>query len=167
AYLFTNPGGFSWDATFNFGTNKSTVSTLPGFLGEVYLSDSWTFRNSAAGAAVLDGSLFGLRGKRPQRNGNGELLIQSNGLPLLEDAVHYEVNRLPDWTLGITNSFSYKDLRLSFLLDFAYGQDIYNATSSALVYYGQSPLTVNRGESIVLPGVDVNGSPNQTPVAMD
>ncbi len=167
ANIFNNPQGFSWDATFNFGTNKSTVATLPGFLSEVYLSDSWTFRNSAAGAAILDGSLFGLRGKRPQRNENGEVLVQSNGLPVLEDAIHDDVNRLPDWTLGITNSFKYKNLSLSFLFDIAMGQDIYNATSSALAYYGQSPITLNRGETTIIPGVDVNGVANQTPVVMN
>ncbi|MDF0715768.1 SusC/RagA family TonB-linked outer membrane protein [Muricauda sp. 334s03] len=167
AYIFNNPEGFSWDATLNFGTNKSTVADLPGFLSEVYLSDSWTFMNSAAGAAILDGSLFGLRGKRPQRNENGEVLVQSNGLPVLEDAVYDNVNRLPDWTLGITNSFKYKNLSLSFLFDIAQGQDIYNATSSALVYYGQSPITLNRGESIVIEGVDASGVQNQTPVVMN
>lgn len=167
ANIFNNPQGFSWDATFNFGTNKSTVATLPGFLSEVYLSDSWTFRNSAAGAAILDGSLFGLRGKRPQRNENGEVLVQSNGLPVLEDAIHDDVNRLPDWTLGITNSFKYKNLSLSFLFDIAMGQNIYNATSSALAYYGQSPITLNRGETTIIPGVDVNGVANQTPVVMN
>src|SRR5690606_16453866 len=38
---------------------------------------------------------------------------------------------------------------------------------SALAYYGQSTITRNRGESIVLPGVRLDGSPNQTAVVMD
>lgn len=167
ARILTNPQSFTWETIFNFGTNKSEVVSLPGFLSEVYLSDSWTFRNSAAGAAILNGSLFGLRGKRPERNENGQVLVQSNGLPNLKDATYENVNRLPEWSLGITNTFGYKNLSLSFLLDLVQGQDIYNATESALVYYGQSPITLSRGQTIVIDGVDANGNPNQTPVVMD
>src|SRR5699024_2825489 len=67
----------------------------------------------------------------------------------------------PDWTLGITSSLSYKNFNLSFLLDIVQGLDVYNATSSALVYYGLSPITLDRGETVTIPGVDHNGNPNQ------
>lgn len=158
----------SWNLDFNFGTNKSKVKELPGFLSEVYLSDSWTFRNSAAGAAVLDGSLFGLRGKRPVRNDNGEVIINSNGLPTLTDQTYDDVNRTPDWTFGISNSIGYKNLSLSFLLDFVQGGDVYNATESALAYYGLSTNTVaERNQSVVLPGVDAAGNPNTVAVEKD
>ena len=167
AQLFPNTSKFKWDLGFNFGMNDSKVNDLPGFLNEVYLSDSWTFRNSAAGAAILDGSLFGLRGKRPQKNENGEVLINSNGLPTLEDATYNDVNRIPDWTLGITNTWSYNNFKLSFLLDLQMGQEVYNATESALVYYGLSKNTLNRGQTSVIPGVDADGNTNTIPVVMD
>lgn len=164
ARILETSNGFNWNTDFNFGMNKSKVLELPGFLSEVYLSDSWTFNNSAAGAAILDGSLFGLRGKRPQRNDDGEVIIQSNGYYTLEDATYDDVQRLPDWSLGITNTFSYKNLKLSFLLDIVQGQEIYNATESALAYYGLSTNTMDRGESVVLNGVDVDGNVNETAI---
>lgn len=164
ARILETSSGFNWNADFNFGMNRSKVLELPGFLSEVYLSDSWTFNNSAAGAAILDGSLFGLRGKRPQRNDDGEVIIQSNGYYILEDATYDDVQRLPDWSLGITNSVSYKNLNLSFLLDIVQGQEIYNATESALAYYGLSTNTLDRGESVVLSGVDVDGNVNETAI---
>ncbi len=158
----------NWDLDFNFGTNKSRVKELPGFLSEVYLSDSWTFRNSAAGAAILNGSLFGLRGKRPVKNQNGEVIINSNGLPTLTDQTYDDVNRTPDWTLGISNSVGYKNFNLSFLLDIVQGGDVYNATESALAYYGLSTNTVaGRNESVVLPGVDAAGDANTVAVERD
>jgi len=158
---------FKWNADFNFGMNNSKVNELPGFLNEVYLSDSWTFNATAAGAAILDGSLFGLRGNRPLKNANGEVIIGSNGLPTLTAEVFDNVSRLPDYTLGITNSLSYKNVRLSFLLDIVQGVDVYNATESALVYYGLSKQTLNRTESIILPGVDASGNANTKSVIMD
>lgn len=158
----------NWNLDFNFGTNKSRVKELPGFLSEVYLSDSWTFRNSAAGAAILNGSLFGLRGKRPVKNENGDVIINSNGLPTLTDQTYDDVNRSPDWTLGISNSVGYKNFNLSFLLDFVQGGDVYNATESALAYYGLSTNTIDgRNEMVVLPGVDVDGNTNTVPVEKD
>ncbi len=158
---------FNWNVDFNFGANTSKVNELPGFLNEVYLSDSWTFNSTAAGAAILDGSLFGLRGYRPQKNANGEVVINSNGLPTLVQETFDNVDRMPDWTLGITNTFKYKDFRLSFLLDLVQGFDVYNATESALDYYGVSKQTANRNETIILPGVDSNGAANTVAVAMD
>ncbi|WP_372745972.1 SusC/RagA family TonB-linked outer membrane protein [Lutibacter sp.] len=158
---------FKWDVDLNFGMNKSKVNELPGFLNEVYLSDSWTFNATAAGAAILNGSLFGLRGYRPVRNDNGDVIINSNGLPTLTVETFDNVTRMPDWTLGISNTFSYKDFKLSFLLDIVQGVDIYNATESALVYYGLSTQTTNRNETIVLPGVDASGAANTVAVAMD
>lgn len=158
----------TWDLDFNFGANKSKVKELPGFLSEVYLSDSWTFRNSAAGAAVLNGSLFGLRGKRPSWNENGEMIINSMGLPVLTDQTYDDVNRTPDWTLGISNSLGYKNFNLSFLLDIVQGGDVYNATESALAYYGLSTNTVaGRNESVVFPGVNAAGNPNTVAVEKD
>lgn len=165
--MLSNSSEFKWDVDLNFGKNDSKVNELPGFLNEVYLSDSWTFNATAAGAAILDGSLFGLRGYRPQRNENGDVIINSNGLPTLAVETYNDVTRMPDWTLGFSNTFSYKNLRLSFLLDIVQGVDVYNATESALIYYGLSTETLNRNETIVLPGVDASGAVNTVPVKKD
>ena len=37
-------------------------------------------------------------------------------------------NGQPDWYGGITNTFNYKNIDFSFMLQFQYGNDIYNAT---------------------------------------
>ncbi len=164
AKVFPRSNDFQWDMTYNLGVNQSNVINLPGQLDEVYLSDSWTFQNTAAGAAILDGSLFGLRGYRPTRNDEGELLIGPGGIPLLETVVFEDVNRLPDWTLGITNSLAYKNFNLSFLLDLVQGQDAYNATKSALSYYGLAEETLTRSAdgTRVIEGVYADGTPNTT-----
>ncbi|MDT0675398.1 SusC/RagA family TonB-linked outer membrane protein [Autumnicola musiva] len=167
ASIFPRENEFQWDMTYNLGMNKNEVLGLPGQLDEVYLSDSWAFGNNAAGAAILGGSLFGLRGYRAVRNDTGELVIGSDGFPQLETVVFEDVNRLPDWTLGITNSFSYKNFNLRFLLDLVQGQDAYNATKSALAYYGLAEETLNRNSegTRVVEGVMADGSPNTTVVS--
>lgn len=158
---------FQWSMDYSFGLNKSKVADLPGDLNEVYLSDSWTFNNTAAGAAILNGSLFGLRGYVPETNGDGVVKVNSSGLPSMETTVFPEVNRIPDWTLGITNSLSYKNFNLSFLLDIVQGNEVYNATESALVYYGLSTKTLDRGENTVIDGVGPDGNANSIEIPKD
>lgn len=166
AKIFDRNKAFQWDMIYNFGLNKSEVVELPGQLDEVYLSDSWTFSNTAAGAAILNGSLFGLRGYKSVRNDQGELIIGADGIPELETVIFDDVNRLPDWTLGITNNLSYKNFNLSFLLDIVEGQEAYNATKSALIYYGLGEETLDRSADgvRVVDGVYRNGNPNTTEV---
>jgi TonB-linked SusC/RagA family outer membrane protein len=143
-----------WETIFNFGTNKTTIDELPGELQEVYFSDSWTYRSTAAGAAILNGSLFGLRGKRPEKNDDGENLINDAGYYTFEDATYDDVNRFPSWTLGFTNTLNYKNISLSFLLDFVQDFEVYNSTESAFIDYGLSPKTLDRESTIILPGVN-------------
>ncbi|MFI2742005.1 SusC/RagA family TonB-linked outer membrane protein [Zhouia sp. PK063] len=158
---------FSWNSTLNFGANNSKVNDLPGTLPEVYLSDSWTFMDTAAGAAILNGYLFGLRGNRPVRNDDGQMIIQANGLPELEVQVFDDVNRVPKWTLGFSNNFNYKNFGLSFLVDVVQGNDVYNATKSALSYYGLASVTKDRDQTIIFDGVHDDGTPNTTEVTKD
>ncbi len=165
--LLPKSSKLQWNMDYNFGLNKSEVKDLPGQLNEVYLSDSWTFNNTAAGAAILNGSLFGLRGKRPVRNDNGDIVVNASGLPSLETTVFDDVSRLPDWTLGITNSLSYQNFNLSFLFDIVQGNEVYNATESALQYYGLSAKTADREESLVIDGVTADGTPNTVQVNKD
>lgn len=160
---------FQWNMTMNFAKAESTVEDLPGELVEVNNSQSWTWNSTALGAAVLDGYLFGLKGKRPLKNDKGETIINDKGYYSLDEDIYDNVNRMPDWTLGITNNFSYKGFNLSFLFDMSIGGDIYNATKAAMTYYGLSDETANRSttETIVLEGVKADGTKNTTPILKD
>ncbi|WP_299666067.1 SusC/RagA family TonB-linked outer membrane protein [uncultured Polaribacter sp.] len=162
--LMPSTSNFQWDMNFNFGSNKTTVIDLPGEINEVYLSDSWTFLNSAAGAGVLNASLFSLRGKRALKNEDGEVIIGDNGYPTLADETYTDVDRQPDFTLGISSNIKYKNFGLSFLLDIIEGNTVYNATASALAYYGVGTSTLDRGETTIIPGVKADGSPNDISV---
>ena len=62
---------------------------------------------------------------------------------------------------------NYKNLGLSFLFDIVQGVDVYNATESALVYYGVSKNTLDRNDTIVLPGVNIDGNTNTVAVTKD
>ena len=156
-----------WNTTLNFAHNESKVLELPGQIQEVYLSDSWTFLNSAAGAGILNGSLFALRGKRAVKDDNGNVIINPTGYPSLTDETYTDIDRQADFTLGITNSFNYKNFALSFLFDISVGNTVYNSTAAALAYYGVGAQTLDRGETTVIPGVMADGTPNTIAVTKD
>ena len=58
-----------------------------------------------------------------QRNANGKVIVNAaNGLPRITPGMTVRVaNFNPDWLGGITNTFRYKSLNLSFLIDIRQG----------------------------------------------
>jgi hypothetical protein len=65
----------------------------------------------------------------------------------------------PDWTAGITNTFSYKGVNLSALIDIKQGGLMWNGTRGALRYFGAHADTETRDDAtFVFEGV--NGSLN-------
>jgi ferric enterobactin receptor len=64
-------------------------------------------------------------------------------------------NREPDFIGGFNNTFRYKNLSLSFLLDIRKGGDVFNGTEYALVANGLSKLTtLNDRQSVTVTGVN-------------
>jgi hypothetical protein len=77
-------------------------------------------------------------------------------------------NVTPDWTGGVRNSFSYKGINLSFLIDVQQGGDVF---STDILYGGTGGLydyttaTEFRDPTgLILPGVYANGETNTTPI---
>ena len=80
----------------------------------------------------------------------------------------------PDWTGGVKNTFTYKNLSLGFLIDvqkggdvfsldtfYGYATGLYNNFTTGLNDLG-NPIrnSLQNGGGIILPGVDQNGNPN-------
>jgi len=107
-------------------------------------------------------------------NPDGALVIEDNpasgnyGFPRVDPVARIVGNPNPDFLLGITNSFRYKDLSLSFLFDIREGGDIWNGTKGAITFFGRSELTENRGTITVFDGVAGDtGQPNNVAVELN
>jgi hypothetical protein len=76
-------------------------------------------------------------------------------------------DRNPDFTLGISNSFTFKGLSVNFLLDVRRGGDVWNGNAMYLFRRGHSPLLIDdREKPYVFKGVMRDGrenSDNPTP----
>ena len=164
---------FTWDILANFTKNWSELVSLPGDVSEFYNSDTWLYGNVRGGARV-GGALTTFTGYDFQKNEEGEILVNpSNGLPLLDTSEWVVVgDRNPDFTVGMTNTFRYKNVSLNFLLDFRVGGDVYNATEHYLTTRGLSKRTLDRDtprivDGILKDGLENSGDPTENNIPID
>ena len=101
---------------------------------------------------MVASSIFG--GTSWKRNSNGDIWLNAEGKPQASDDKEKLGNAQPDWIGGLTNSLSYKNLSLRFLIDARVGGEIYSATEAALDDSGVTPKTLQyREEGVVVDGV--------------
>lgn len=152
---------FTWDVLVNFDKNVGRVLSMPADLPTYYDSDTWVFGNlrSQYFAGAKTGNLAA---NAFRRNNAGQILISpTTGLPVKDNVNFITVgDRQPDFKTAVINTLTYKDLSLSFNLDFRKGGDVFNATEYYLYLTGYSTRTLNRETPVVIKGVLQDGLEN-------
>ncbi|WP_188559247.1 SusC/RagA family TonB-linked outer membrane protein [Hymenobacter glacieicola] len=160
--------GFTWDVVANFYANRNKANKLPGFLTEVYQSDSWVI-DVARGGAFPGKPISSVSALDYQRAPDGRILISpTTGYPLVNTSTFvYAGDRAPDYTVQVTNTLTYKDLSLSFLWDFRQGGVVVNGNDWFATRTGLSERTLDRYKTAVFDGVvagrAADGSTTYTP----
>ena len=152
---------FSWDVTVNFDKAKSIIEKLPGDLPFYYDSDTNVFGVVRSQVGVGQ-SLGNLSGFTWQKNNAGQLLIDPlSGFPKVSNTDYVSIgDRVPDFKIGLINSFIYKDFSLSFNLDIRKGGDVFNANEMMMTINGTSKRTLDREQPRVITGVLQDGLEN-------
>ena len=121
---------FRWDVTANWSKNTNKVLSLYGGVQRVVVGTYW-----GVSVTADSGQPYGnLVGTRWQRDPQGHIVVDSaSGLPIRDSKQAVLGNYNPDWVGGITNTFSYKRLSLSFSLDGQMGGHVYSVTK----WFGQ------------------------------
>jgi hypothetical protein len=116
---------FQWDLTLNWTMNKNEVVKLYGDIKNLQL-DNGLQGGVSVNARV--GEPYGtIQGSDFVYHENGQPIIRSNGYYLLSSTSDIVIGYMtPDWTGGINNAFSYKNLSLSFLVDVQQGGDLFS-----------------------------------------
>lgn len=169
AQVFITPvaaGDFRWDMMFNFTRNRNMVDELPE---GVPLLDFETTGVSSTRSVAIEGQPYGvIYGTRFLRNEEGEVLVGDNGYPLVDVVAGVVGDPNHKYTLGISNTFSFKGITLYALVDIKQGGMVYNGTRNVMNYLGTHKGTENRDEDYIFPGVNVNtGAPNDVAVKRD
>jgi len=151
---------FQWDLTFNASYNKTKVLSL--------LTDTPGERITV-GTHVFNGELRQIVGQEMgqiygfgfRRDAAGQMIFGANGIPLRTDDLIQYGSALPKWTGGINNSFNYKGINVSFLIDFKLGNMMLSGTNFNAYRHGLHKATlVGRDGGVLGVGVNARGEVN-------
>ncbi|MGN7885653.1 SusC/RagA family TonB-linked outer membrane protein [Dyadobacter endophyticus] len=149
---------FTWDASFNMGYNASEVLSL--------YDDLQTLRvdQSRPGSAFIHqdvGKPYSqIKGYDFKRDANGNVVYNSQGLAMAGNIKTFGSGVSP-YTLGLNNTFNYKGISLSVLVDGKFGGYIYSGTNALAYRFGLHEATlVGREGGVTGEGVTEAGEPN-------
>lgn len=182
---------FTWDVGFNFSTNRNKIISLAEGAETFRLGGIFGGNGPSVEARPGEdyGTIMGWDYTYYDENSNGITdpnEIRSDNRLIDENGVWYQLtservpvgNVVPDWIGGVTSTLTYKDFRLSALIDIRQGGDVFFGSHAIGSAYGQSPETldgrnaeygglpytdsegVTRNIGVVKEGVYSNGQPN-------
>jgi TonB-linked SusC/RagA family outer membrane protein len=155
--VFKKSNSFQWNVNLNWAKNENEVTHISGGLTELSIESAFS---SIGYYAVVGESLGTFYGSKWERDANGQKIIGSDGLPKIAKEKGSIGNSAPKWTGGIRNTFSYKRVTLSTLIDIRHGGDVYNGTLARLNNLGISGASSDRERTYVIEGVREDGSAN-------
>ena len=157
---------FTWEFTANGSYNKTKVlSLLTSNPGERITVGTHVFNGELRQIVGMEmGQIAGFGYKLDAK---GSRVFANNGVPVRSDDLINFGSALPKWVGGFLNSWSYKGIGLSVLIDFKLGNKMLSGTNFNLTREGLHKRTLEGRESGVTGvGVNINGGPNTaiTPV---
>jgi TonB-linked SusC/RagA family outer membrane protein len=130
---------FTWDISYNYTRNRNTVLQLPTGLDKVTLNQG---AYDAKLEARLNQPLGVIYAPTYRKSPDGKTIVDPNtGFPIGESEDAYYGASQRDYTMGLVNSFSYKNFRLGFSFDYRKGGVFYSSTSELLMFTGNHYLT--------------------------
>lgn len=150
----------TWDVSLNFAKNKSEVISLIAGQKEVIGEEP---RTRTAFIKHIVGLPYGMiTGITQKRDPSGNLVYDAaNGAPISSGTYQVLGNGVADFTGGINNSLGWKNLNLTFLVDFKSGGEIYSGTNVRMTQAGFTKQTLlgREGEApLTITGVSQDGT---------
>jgi len=162
---------FKWHTTFNFAKNRSVIKDLPQDGGRLTLAYSRIYdsANQTVWFQVEEGGRIGdFYGTGYLKNDEGQFIIDDNGGYIADNNLQKLGNYNPDFTLGWSNSFVYKNWNLGFLFDWRQGGELVSRTKALGNVGGQLAETASRPtEGIIAQGVTATGQPNTVAITAE
>ncbi len=167
-----------WDFTFTGAYNITKVlSLLTETPGEKITVGQHVFNGFVQQIVGQEmGQIVGFGYRRDDGSINpdhkGQVIFGANGLPLPTTTLIPFGSALPKWVGGFTNSFNYKGILASFLIDFKLGGKVLSGTNFNAYRHGLSKATLEGREGaldqatgidpgrVVGVGVDINSNVN-------
>ncbi len=143
---------FTWDLTFNFTRNRSKVVKIADDNPSITVN-----QNFAREFRIVQGQPWGeVYSRGFARDGQGRVIVETNGIPRITDGLEVPVaNFNPDWLGGIRNSFTYKNINLSFLIDIRSGGSLVSFTDAVVAADGHTKKTLDGRDGSLVFGENV------------
>ena len=149
----------------NVARNWSKVNELAPEVSYIYLAGPLS--DDFAQIRIMPDEGYGvIWGRGYQRNEQGQLLIGSDGWPLVQDGMALG-NVLPDWIGNLSANASYRALSASALFDIRRGGHVYNADLLFTIPSGTAAITEDRNDAFVWEGVTTSGQQNNVQLTRD
>ncbi|MBC7615232.1 MAG: SusC/RagA family TonB-linked outer membrane protein [Pedobacter sp.] len=166
---------FTWESSLNFSANRNKVLSLPSNIPDItYGAATGGYINSPVIFKLVPGEPYGniygsyyLRyyGTTPEdpklTDKSLPLLIGANGFPISSLTNRKLLgNSQPDWVGGFSNTFTYKRVSLSTLIDARWGYEKFNRLENFNAAFGIADYTSDRRTYRVFDGKLADGSQN-------
>ncbi|HKH59436.1 MAG TPA: TonB-dependent receptor, partial [Flavitalea sp.] len=154
---------FRWDVNVNWSKNENTVLELSPGVQSIRLA-GFTDPSISIYKDLPYGVIFGSKYARDDKT--GQMLIDDDGFPLFLNDQGPLGYTQPKWIGGLVNTFSYKGLSLTAVMDYRKGGDILNFDNFYLAFYGTPKFTQDREREYIVSGTrQSDGQPNQTAIS--
>lgn len=158
---------FSWDFILNWSNPWTKVTALDSGIENITIG---TLQGGVSINAPLNGDYGSIWTSDYVYDSNGQKIVGTNGAYLVTDkAVYNQGSFQAKWNAGLNNTLNYKNLSLSFLIDWRQGGKIYSLDQ----FYGYgtgiypdsvgfndlgNPIrnTIANGGGVIMPGVMVD-----------
>lgn len=159
-----NQGNFRWDVAANFAYNKSKVLKISNASKELVLETV-----TRGWIKHIEGMEYSqIVGRTVLKNEDGKDVIDGTGLPIVPVDVVPFGSGIHKYTVGLTNTFSYRSFALSFLIDSKFDAKIYSGLNYDLDHRGMSwGSLLGRADGATLDGVTEGGQVNTVHVSAD
>ncbi len=137
-------GGFEWEINGTYSSNVNKVKSLHEMVPDYELAAArWANAFIYARAGEPYGAIVG---KKILRAPDGSMLLNDAGMPQFEEEVSVLGNGNYDHIIGLSNTFSYKGIKLSVVFDAKFGADVYSMTTMSSYVNGTATATLEGRE---------------------
>jgi len=164
ASILSNPEKLQWNMNVNASRNINKIIELTDEINQ-YPLPGGVFDNISifAEKGYEYGAIYGTKFVRVEDKNSphyGKMILNGSGVPQSTEGTSYLGSQATKALIGVTNSFAYKNIGLSFLIDGKFGGKFFSGTNAMLQRTGLAAETAPNGErnNFVVDGVIADGN---------
>ena len=160
AYDLVKSEQLSWNTALNYSSNQNVIIELNPNAPDAQILLTTPNPNAYGSALQKGGSWGDIIGVKFERNESGQIELNSGGQPINNNKFVKVGNPNPIWQMGWNNTFNYKKITLSFLIDGKFGGHVMSMTQMLMDSYGTSKVSGDARDNggVKVNAVDPNGN---------